>query len=94
MPDGKIRHCCPEKCFINQVVGVAGFNFRVTSTEAGKKKAHHEEPGTAKLNNEELKRLEQGMVKEASKSTPVKGPVVQVNTLPDEYTQVIEEDDE
>ncbi|HQR06078.1 MAG TPA: FHA domain-containing protein [Gemmatales bacterium] len=79
---------------LSDVVGVAGFNFRVTSTEAGKKKTHHEDPGTAKLSKEELKRLEHGMVKEASKSMPVRGPVVQVNVLPDEYTQVIEEDDE
>lgn len=79
---------------LSDVVGVAGFNFRVTSTESGKKKAPHEVPGTAKLNNEELKRLEKGLVKEASKSVPIKGPVVQVNVLPDEYTQVTEEDDE
>lgn len=79
---------------MSDIVGVAGFNFRVTSTDAGRKKSRHEDPGTAKLNHEELKRLEQGLVKDASKQVIAKGPVVQVNALPDEYTQVAEEDDE
>ena len=78
---------------LSDVLGVAGFNFRVTSTESGKKKAHVDAPGTTKLNNEELRRLEQRLVKEASHTSAQKGPVVQVNALPDEYTQVAEDDD-
>lgn len=79
---------------LSDVLGVAGFNFRVTSSDSDKKRKQHSEPGTAKLNNEELKRLEQGLAREGSHTSPIKGPVVQVNTLPDEYTQVAEEDDE
>jgi len=77
---------------LSDVVGVAGFNFRVTSSDKSKKKASASEPGTTKLNSEELKRLEQRMAREASITTPNKGPVVQVNALPDEYTQVVDEE--
>jgi len=79
---------------LSDVLGVAGFNFRVSSSEKGKKKSSHQEPGTAKLNNDELKRLQQGLAREESHNAMKKGPVVQVNSLPDEYTQVVEEDDE
>ena len=78
----------------SDVLGVAGFNFRVSGAKAGKKKAAHEEPGTAKLNNDDLKRLQQGLARVESHNAMNKGPVVQVNSLPDEYTQVAEEDDE
>ena len=77
---------------LSDVVGVAGFNFRVTSTEKGKKKVHGP-PGTAKLNPEDLNRLQQGLARESSHPGFDKGPVVQVNALPDEYTRVAEEDD-
>lgn len=78
---------------VSDMVGVAGFNFRLAGADAGKKKIHHEEPGTAKLNHEELRRLEEGLSKEDSHGSEF-GPVVQVNALPDEYTKVAEEDDE
>lgn len=77
----------------SDVLGIAGFNFRVASTETTKKKAGHEAPITARLNSDELKRLEQRIAGDGSSSAPIKGPVVQVNALPDEYTQVVEEDD-
>jgi hypothetical protein len=80
---------------VSDVVGVAGFNFRITSTESTKKKGGHQEPGTTKLNNEELKRLEQRMAQVGSSpASPKAGPVVQVTALPDEYTHVAEEEDE
>lgn len=75
---------------LNDILGVAGFNFRVASAETGKKKQQRDEPGTAKLNQEDLRRLEQGLA-QSNSHVGQGGPVVQVNKLPDEYTQVDEE---
>lgn len=74
----------------SDILGVAGFNFRVAISGAGKKKVQQETPGTAKLNQDELRRLEQGIA-QASSHGSLTGPVVQVNKLPDEYTPVDEE---
>lgn len=78
---------------LSDVIGVAGFNFRLTSPGSTKKKAHRDELGTAKLNQEELKRLEQNLAGIAAQG-PQAAPVVQVNKLPDEYTHVDEDHEE
>ncbi|MBL8821172.1 MAG: FHA domain-containing protein [Planctomycetia bacterium] len=76
----------------HDILGFAGFNFRVTSP-ADKKKSRKQSAGTAKLDQEELKRLEQRM-KTSDLIAPKEGTVVQVNKLPDEYTPVAEDDEE
>lgn len=76
---------------LNDVVGIAGFNFRFISKDDAKKGAKHA-AGTAKLSNEELKRLEQRLAQPGVASNPNQGPVVRVNALPDEYTPVAEDD--
>ena len=77
---------------LSDIVGIAGFNFRVTSKET-RKKPTKGDAGTTKLNNEDLKRLEEGLQPKPGSSIGEPGePVVRVNTLPDEYTPVQEED--
>lgn len=77
---------------VNDIVGIAGFNFRFVSKEDAKRGAK-QAAGTAKLNNEELKRLEQRVAQAHAASSAVPaGPVVRVNALPDEYTPVAEEE--
>jgi len=76
----------------NDILGFAGFNFRVTSP-ADKKRSRKQSAGTAKLDQEELKRLEQRM-KTSDPIASKEGTVVQVNKLPDEYTPVAEDDEE
>lgn len=76
----------------HDILGIAGFNFRVTSKDSVKKKEKLTAAGTAKLNHEELKRLEQGL-NTAGGSGQGNAPVVRVNTLPDEYTPIADDED-
>jgi pSer/pThr/pTyr-binding forkhead associated (FHA) protein len=77
---------------LSDIIGVAGFNFRLTSKEA-RKKPVKTDAGTTKLNQDEIKRLEEGIRPKPSSSIGDTGqPVVRVNTLPDEYTPVQEEE--
>jgi len=77
---------------LSDILGVAGFNFRLTSKEA-RKKPVKSDVGTTKLNKDDIKRLEEGLLSKPSSSAlePAE-PVVRVNTLPDEYTPVQEEE--
>ena len=79
---------------IKDVLGIAGFNFRLVYPDEGKFEVKGD-AGTKKLNPEEIRRLEN---KEPSHPPENKnglpdGPMVQVNTLPDEYTPVADSEE-
>ena len=76
----------------HDILGIAGFNFRVTSKDTVKKKEKLTTVGTAKLNQEELRRLQEGL-DTGGGSGQGKAPVVRVNTLPDEYTPIADDED-
>jgi pSer/pThr/pTyr-binding forkhead associated (FHA) protein len=77
---------------VKDILGVAGFTFRLGLADE-EKDLPHESGGTKKLSPVEIQRLQQ---KEPSQiplpqhGSATAGPVVQVNTLPDEYTPTSE----
>jgi pSer/pThr/pTyr-binding forkhead associated (FHA) protein len=72
---------------VKDVLGVAGFAFKVCFADRVKPDGKMRDKGTKKLTPEELLRVqtgEPGGVQQVSHH----GPVVQVNKLPDEFTPV------
>jgi hypothetical protein len=75
---------------VKDVLGVGGFAFKVCYADAAKSKVR--DPGTKKLNPDELRRIQMREPVDAQQVSD-HGPVVQVNTLPDEFTPVTEGDE-
>jgi pSer/pThr/pTyr-binding forkhead associated (FHA) protein len=75
---------------VKDVLGVAGFAFKLCYADRVKQDGKIRDKGTKKLTPDELRRVQQG---EGGHQTSHQGPVVQVNTLPDEFTPIAEGED-
>jgi pSer/pThr/pTyr-binding forkhead associated (FHA) protein len=71
---------------VKDVLGVAGFAFRVRYADS--KPAKSRDHATKKLNTEELRRVQLQEPATGVQPPPSSHPVVQLNSLPDEFTSV------
>lgn len=72
---------------VKDTLGVAGFMFKVCYGDRAVVRRQHD-AGTKKLNPDELRKLQRGQGGDVAASVSPEAPVVQVNSLPDDFTSV------
>lgn len=82
--NGKRVRRAPVK--VKDTLGVAGFAFKLCYADSAKIK--HRDPGTKKLDPEELRRVQMREPGEPVPAETPDPPVVKVNALPDDFTPV------